>query len=146
MSFASLCISTYTYPVSFLSKCTPKKFLRFEHPTAKKFLRFYHATAQKLLQFKHPTTKKFLRFYHATAKRFLRFPELNLKRPAISRKKNLFLRTQKEALACALFLGCTVFLLINQECHTTPVTLSSSAITEKISTKKTTQRANHYYI
>ena len=65
-------------------------------------------TAKKFLQFEHPTARKFLRFYHAAAKKFLRFPGLKLKRPEISRKKNFFLQTQKEVLACALFLGCTV--------------------------------------
>ena len=65
-------------------------------------------TAKKFLRFEHLTAKKFLRFYHAAAKKFLRFPGLKLKRPAISRKKNFFLRTQKEVLARALFLGCTV--------------------------------------
>ena len=54
------------------------------------------------------TAKKFLRFEHPTAKKFLRFPGLKLKRSAISRKKNFFLWTQKEVLAHALFLGCTV--------------------------------------
>ena len=86
MSFASLCIFTYMYPVPLSPQRTAKKFLRFEHPTAKKFLRFYHATTKK-------------------------FPGLELKRPAMSRKKSFFLRTQKEVLACALFLGCTVFII-----------------------------------
>ena len=67
-------------------------------------------TEKKFLWFEHPTVKKFLRFYHAATKKFLRFPGLKLKRPAISRKKNFFLRTQKEVLARALFLGCTVNL------------------------------------
>ena len=62
-------------------------------------------TAKKFLGFEYPTAKKFLRFYHATGKKFLRFPELKLKRPAISCKKNFCLRTQKEVLARALFLG-----------------------------------------
>ena len=65
-------------------------------------------TAKKFLRFERPTTKKFLRFYHAATKKFLRFPGLKLKRPAISHRKNFFLRTQKEVLACALFLGCNV--------------------------------------
>ena len=64
-------------------------------------------TAKKFLRFEHPSAKKVFRFYHAAAKNFLRFPGLKLKRPAISRKKN-FLQTQKEVLARALFLGCTV--------------------------------------
>ena len=62
----------------------------------------------KFLWFEHPTAKKFLHFYHAATKKFLRFPGLELKRPAISRKNNFFLQTQKEVLARALFLGCTV--------------------------------------
>ena len=61
-------------------------------------------TAKKFLHFEHPTAKKFLCSYRATAKKFLRFPGLKLKQPAIS------LRTQKEVLARALFLGCTVYL------------------------------------
>ena len=71
MSFASLCVFTYAYPVSFLLMCHCKVPRR-------------------------------------TAKKFLRFPGLKLKRPAISRKKNFFLRTQKEVLEIALFLGSTV--------------------------------------
>ena len=78
MSFASLCVFTYTYPVSFLSKCHRKE-----------------------------PQRSSCAFYHATAKKILWFPGLKLKRPAISRKKN-FLQTQKEVLARALFLGCTV--------------------------------------
>ena len=72
-------------------------------------------TAKKFLRFEHPTAKKFLRFYHAAAKKFLRFPGLKLKRLAISRKKNFFLRTQQEVLAHALFLGCTVFFNTQRE-------------------------------
>ena len=86
MSFASLCVFTYAYPVSFLSKCHTKN-------------------RKEVLGFEHPTAKKFLRFYHAAAKKFLRFPGLKLKQPAISRKKNFFLPRQKEVLARALFLG-----------------------------------------
>ena len=58
--------------------------------------------------------KEALRFYHATAKKFLRFPGLKLKRPAISCKKNFFLWMQKELLAHALFLGCTVHVAISE--------------------------------
>ena len=54
--------------------------------------------------------KKFLRFYLSPAKKFWRFPGLKLKRPAISHKKNFFLRPQKEVLAHALFLSCTVVI------------------------------------
>ena len=92
MSFASLYVCTYTYP-----SCPVPFKVSTPQRTAKKFLRF-----------KHPTAKNFLRFYHATAKKFLWFPGLKLKRPTISRKKSFFLRTQKEVLARALFLGCTV--------------------------------------
>ena len=92
MSFASLCDFTYTYPVSFLSNCHRK------NPKEVLAVQTYLGTA-----------KKFLRFYHATAKKFLQFPELKLKRPANSHKKNFFLRTQKEVLTHALFLGCTAW-------------------------------------
>ena len=89
MSFALLCASlTRTLSCSFQSVT--------------------QRTAKKFLQFKHPTAKKFFPFYHAATKKFLWFPGLKLKRPATSRKKNFFLRTQKEVLARALFLGCTV--------------------------------------
>ena len=90
MSFASLCVFTYI-PCLVPFKVSPQR------------------TAKKFLQLEHPNAKKFLRFCHATAKKgFLRFPELKLKQPAISRKKNFCLRTQKEVLARALFLGGTV--------------------------------------
>ena len=79
MSFASFCVFTYTHPVSFLSKCHRKE-----------------------------PQRSSCAFYRAAAKKILRFPGLKLKRPAISRKKNFFFQTQKEVLACALFLGCTV--------------------------------------
>ena len=49
-----------------------------------------------------------MHYYRATANKFLWFPELKLKQPTISRKKNFCLRTQKEVLARALILGCTV--------------------------------------
>ena len=71
----------------------------------------FHLHAPGFVPFKvspQRTAKKFLRFYHATAKKFLQFPELKLKQPAISHKKNFCLWTQKEVLAHALFLGCTV--------------------------------------
>ena len=95
MSFASLRVFTYAYPVLFLSK--------------------WHAKNRKeVLAVQTSYRKKFLRFYHAAAKKFLRFPGLKVKRPAISRK-NFFLQTQKEVLACALFLGCTVCRPLSQE-------------------------------
>ena len=83
-------------------------------------------TVKKFLQLEHPTAEKFLRFYRAAAKKFLQFPGPTLKWPAISCKKDFFLRMQKEVLAHALFLGCTAcpwlvsilfFVLIQLLCH-----------------------------
>ena len=70
---------------------------QISYMSAKKVITLSHT----FQDFQSVTAKKFLRFYHATAKKFLQFPGLKLKGPAIS-------RTQKEVLACALFLGCTV--------------------------------------
>ena len=96
MSFAALCVFTYAYPVS-LSRKEPQR------------------SSCGL-----NTTRKFFRSYHAGAKKFLQFPGLKLKRPTMSRKKNFFLQTQKEVLAHALFLGCTVeqlaYIDTRQEC------------------------------
>ena len=82
-----LCLSLH---FAFSLTCTPSR--SFQSVTAKKFLRF-----------EHPTAKKFLRFYHATAKKFLRFPELKLKQPAISRKKNSCCGCKKKFLRVHYF-------------------------------------------
>ena len=93
MSFSSLCVFTYAYPVSFLSKCHAKN-------------------RKEVLAVRTSYRKEVLALLTCSRKEVLAVSRTQAQaRPAISRKKNFFLRTQKEVLAHALFLDCTVCLI-----------------------------------
>ena len=87
MSFASLCVFTYSYPVSFLLKCHAKN-------------------RKEVLAVRTSYCKEVLALLTCSRKEVLAVSRTQAQ-PTLSCKKNL-LRTQKEVLARALFLGCTV--------------------------------------
>ena len=64
--------------------------------------------AKKFLRFDSLTAKKFLLLNYSKRKEVLAVRKTQAQASAICRKKLPGLRTQKEVLARALFLGCTV--------------------------------------
>ena len=72
-----------------LNLCDAKKFLRFDSLAAKEFLLLNYSKRKEVLAVRRTQAQA----------------------SAICRKKLPGLRTQKEVLARALFLGCTVLLL-----------------------------------
>ena len=95
----------FFYTIQFLAETRPCLSLHFEF-SLRVPSRSFKVSLQRI-------ARKFLRFEHPTAKKILWFPELKLKQPALSHKKN-FLQAQKEVLASALFLGCTVTLRLSR--------------------------------
>ena len=67
--------------------------------------------AGKFLRFDSLTANKFLLLNDSRRKEVLAVRRTQAQASAISRKKLSGLRTQKEVLARALFLGCTVIVL-----------------------------------
>ena len=89
MSLASLCVFTYAYPVSFLSKCHAKN-------------------RKEVLAVRTSYRKEVLALLSCSRKEVLVVSRTQAEATRNQPQENFFLRTQKEVLARALFLGRTV--------------------------------------